>query len=43
MYHKWDLGNILHHVNQVPVTYIVASFSEAAKTNDFLSEREEIF
>lgn len=41
MYHKW-VWTIFYIMLIGTVTYIVASFSEAAKTNDFLSEREEI-
>jgi len=41
MYHKW-IWAIFYIMLISSVTYIVASFSEAAKTNDFLAEREDI-
>jgi len=41
MVHKW-IWAIFYIMLISTITYIVASFSEAAKTNDFLSEREDI-
>ncbi|MBN2268697.1 MAG: hypothetical protein V3569_05465 [Acholeplasmataceae bacterium] len=41
MYHKW-IWAIFYIMLISTVTYIVASFSEAAKANDFLAEREDI-
>lgn len=42
MYHKW-IWAIFYIMLISTITYIVASFSEAAKTNDFLSERKDVF
>lgn len=41
MYHKW-IWAIFYIMLISTVTYIVASFSEAAKANEFLSDREEV-